>query len=679
MITRPLSHVRPSAMKQFLYGVPYYPEHWEETIRAGDPAWMREAGFNCVRMGEFAWDLFEPQEGCFDFSLHTGMIARLAEQGIMTIFCTPTAAPPVWLSQKHPEILRVNADGMPMQHGSRQHPSYMSPVFREYSKKITMALARHFAGNPHVIGWQTDNEFHCHFSEDHSPAAQEAFRNFLRRRFHDDIGALNRAWGNAFWALTYASFDEITTPRGNRPTWTNPAQVLDYNRFLSDSVTAFQRDQVEILRSANPAWFVTHNGCFAQIDYRGAFTQDLDVLGYDCYPFFDYDPATRPQSHASGLDLARSYGGNFLLLEQQSGPGGQGDFFHDTPEPGEMRRMEWTSIAHGADSLFLFRERSCRFGAEEYWCGVLDHDNIPRRRFQEAKKLGKEIAAIGPELIGTHVAIDVGIAAADFDSQHAHGVLSLGLPDPKTAGNGIHKLFWESGHAVGYVHPEDDLSRLALYFIPHFAIFQESWLPNLTAFVERGGILLIGARTATKDSNNNVIPETPPGLLAALAGATVQEYGRQNAPQKRPLNIRTGTQTVPSTLWYEQLLPAENTEVIGEWSSRHLKGSAAITLKNHNKGAVIYVGTYFDEALICSLKPLLKKRGAWPAKLPGFRKGVEIVQRTDGTRSVWFYINHSEKKIALEGTAKGRNLITGKRISGSLNLAPNDVAIIGNP
>jgi len=167
MTTRPLSHKRTTTFDRFWYGVCYYPEHWDAQTRAGDAQRMQAAGINIVRMAEFAWDLMEPREGAYDFTLFDDTIRTLGASGIKTIMGTPTAAPPRWLSLQHPEIRRVSDKGLVLDHGSRQHACHMNPVFRQHARAITQAMARHFAGNPHVIGWQTDNEFHCHFSECH--------------------------------------------------------------------------------------------------------------------------------------------------------------------------------------------------------------------------------------------------------------------------------------------------------------------------------------------------------------------------------------------------------------------------------------------------------------------------------------------------------------------------------
>ena len=59
------------------FGTDYHPEYWvhpyagtpeyPEARWAIDAEMMIKAGMNIVRMGEFSWGLYEPQEGKFDF------------------------------------------------------------------------------------------------------------------------------------------------------------------------------------------------------------------------------------------------------------------------------------------------------------------------------------------------------------------------------------------------------------------------------------------------------------------------------------------------------------------------------------------------------------------------------------------------------------------------------------
>ncbi|MCU0520996.1 MAG: beta-galactosidase [Anaerolineae bacterium] len=673
------SHKRTTRLDRFYYGATYYPEHWSVDDRANDAARMAAAGFNIVRMAEFAWDYLEPGEGVYQFDLFDEVSAALGAKGISTMLCTPTATPPRWLTSAHPDVLRVNAEGVPMQHGSRQHVCPSGETFRAYSRAITRAMAEHYVDNPYVVGWQTDNELNCHFSECHCANCQTAFRDYLRRVYEGDIASLNRAWGTTFWAQSYDDFDEIDTPKVARPAYPNPAHQLDYFRFISWNTTRFQHEQVEILREAAPRWFVTHNGTFAHIDYRGPFGRDLDFLGYDVYPFFDHDPTHRPLSQAFNLDHARAWTGNFIVPEQQSGPGGQAPYLHDNPEPGEIRRMAYTSIAHGADSLLFFRWRTCRFGAEEYWCGILDHDNEPRRRYDEVKALGSELSTVGAEVLGTRVLVDIGIAAADVDVYDGHSTMSMGLPSPRQAAEAVHGAFLERGYAVGCVHPSDDLSDLKVYVIPHWALFTPTWLPNLESFVERGGVLVIGALTATRDWHNAVVPETPPGLLAKLAGVRVGEYGRQNAPDIRPLPLRfyPGDAQPLSRHWYEVLDPVPGTHICARWMGRHLRLKAAVTERKVGAGAVFYVGTYLDDALVDALIPFLTKERPDLTQLwPGLPSGVHVVVRQDDAKLLWFVINDGDSAAKVPSLPPGVDLLTGKIVSGRTYMQPYGVMVI---
>jgi beta-galactosidase len=540
-------------------------------------------------------------------------------------------------------------------------------------------MAGHFKDNPWVVGWQTDNEINCQFPECHCPNCQEGFRAFLRQRYQEDIAALNRAWGAAFWAQTYDGFEQIQTPKAMKPIHPNPSQVLDYHRYLSWRAAQFQRDQVEILRAVQPRWWITHNGLFRHIDYRGPFTQDLDFISYDVYPFFNFSPATRPLSQAYNLDQARAWSGNFMVPEQQSGPGGQGNYIHDTPEPGEMRRMAYTSIARGADSLLFFRWRTARFGAEEYWCGVLDHDSVPRRRYQEAAQLGAELKRVGPAVLGTHVFVNAGVAAADQEVYDAHAPLGLGLPSPEQMTREVHGFLLERGYAAGCVHPSDDLSDLLLYVIPHWAVFDPAWAARLREWVEEGGVLVIGARTGTKDLNNHVVAATPPGALTGLAGVTIEEFGRQNAPDERPLWVYLPGAEVQSRHWYEVLHPVEEgaVEVLATWKGRHLDGQPAISLHRVGDGLVIYAGAYLTGALLEGLLSEIERRRAIPRLWPFAPPGVQVVCRKDSQKEVWFFINTSDAPATIETLPdEGVDLLADRPAAGPLTLAPNEVAVI---
>ncbi|MGI6566226.1 MAG: beta-galactosidase [Limnochordia bacterium] len=87
------------------FGVDYYPEHWPEERWEIDAQMMQAAHLNVVRVAEFAWAKLEPSEGHFDFEWLDRAIEVLNRYGLKVIIGTPTATPPKWLIDKHPDIL----------------------------------------------------------------------------------------------------------------------------------------------------------------------------------------------------------------------------------------------------------------------------------------------------------------------------------------------------------------------------------------------------------------------------------------------------------------------------------------------------------------------------------------------------------------------------------------------
>jgi len=702
----PLSVWRTLNLDDFLLGAPHYPEHVDESYWVRDAQRMASAGFNVVRLGEFAWHIMEPREGHFDLTLFDKAIDVLAAEGIKTIFCTPTATPPRWLTATYPEVLRVDERGRMASHGSRQHADTTSPVYRMHSRRITQALADHYKTNPHVIGWQTDNELNTTASTSYSDATEREFQRWLRDKY-EKIDALNFAWGGRFWALAYDTFDQVPLPRKDNPGFPAPAHVQDYHRFLAHATAAFQHDQVEILRRANPDWFIFHNlGQLEDIDFRGQFGQDLDFLGFDIYPML-YDEMRRggghPVTQALHLDICRAYSGNFIVPEQASGFGSQPGFSTMTPEPGEMRRMALSSVARGADGLLFFRWRPAHFGAEIYWMGIIDHDDVPRRRYQEVVQFAGDIERIKQDLLGTTVRMDVAIAGADFDNQEAYRTYPMGMPSPLEDAMLLHRHCYLKGIACGFIHPEDDLSRIKLLYVPHWVMWKPEWNERVRGFVENGGTLVVGAMTGTRDENNHIPTELAPDAgLSELCGIRVEEFGRVAEPgsdglfglhgtefgfhnpaerlpassSERRYRFTLGNREHDAAHLYELLDVDADVELLGRWSNRFASGRAAITSRKAGKGRAVYVGTYLTESLVegladqifasCGVEPL-------SADLP---RGVEVTLREAADRKLLFVLNTTDEPVELSALPQGIDLLAGKNIDRSTSLGPHGCVVI---
>jgi beta-galactosidase len=695
----PLSAWRTLNLDDFLLGVPHYPEHVDESYWQRDAERMKELGFNTVRMGEFAWHIWEPFEGKFDFDLFDRAIEVLGKAGINTVLCTPTATPPRWLTHNYPEVLRVDRNGRRASHGSRQHCDTTSPVLRHHSRRITKAMAEHYKDNPYVIGWQTDNELNTTVSESFSDSAALAFRNFLRHKYQT-IDDLNFAWGGHFWATAYDNFDQVVLPMPMAPSYLSPGHVQDYHRFLAVATATFQHDQVKILRETNSDWFIFHNlGNLTDIDFRGQFGQDLDFIGFDIYPML-YDEFRRTGGHAATqalqMDLCRSYSGNFIVPEQASGLGSQPAFTTMTPEPGEMRRMALSSVARGADGLMFFRWRPAHFGAEIYWMGILDHDDVPRRRYDEARHFASDINKIKSKLLGTSVQIDIGIAGADFDNQEAHKTYPIGLPSPVEDAVHLHRFAYQNGYATGFVHPEDDLSRLKVYYIPHWVMWDNAWTPKLRSFVEAGGTVIVGAMTGTRDRNNHIIREQAPGAqLSELTGVRVEEFGRvvaaggqglfqRNAPDagmyvppqvlpssssERSYKMQIGNREATAEHLYETIEIADDVKVLGSWSDRSLAGKPMLTERKVGQGRAIYLATYLTpEVVELLVSTVIAQSGAEPL-VEDLPSGVEVSLRTAEDRRLLFVINTTSESRSFKALPAGQDLLTDAAVSGATELA----------
>lgn len=658
-----------SRYESFRFGVCYYPEQWPETYWEDDACRMQECGVNTVRLGEFGWALMEPREGHYDFNLFDRAIETLGRHGIKIIFGTPTATPPKWLTHKYPEVLHVFETGRTADDQSRRQYCYNSPVYRRLSRKIVEALALHYRNNTNIIGWQIDNEMNNENPECFSESCRAAFRVWLRQKYKT-LAELNARWGTVVWSQTYSEWSQIDLPFCT-PAFHNPGLMLDYKRFISASATDYMNEQVEILRRYRPNDFLTHNGAFKNINYYN-FSRSLDLHALDNYPAFQDAPR---YSTGAALTAVRGFNGRMMIMEQLTGPAGQ-TYMLRTPQPGQVRLWAMQAIAHGAEGMLHFRWRSALRGAEEYWYGVLDHDNVPRARFNEFKQEGRELEKIGPQIVGSKLVSEIAVikdfeAEWVFDYQFLTKEINFGA-----VYNALFQAASEQRHNIDFVGPNTDLSSYKLVFAPQTVLMDDEQAGRLQRFVEQGGILIMSAHSAIKDRDNAFTAATIPIGLTNVFGVEIDSFQTYQPPSRTNNALRfSDGSALPVHVFAEMLRPT-TASVIGRWERDYLKDSPAATERQFGKGKAIYYGSLFNvDAARYLIKHYAGEMGLKPL-LTDAPDQVEVTSRTTGGTDFYFLLNHGDSPATVNVGDGFTDVPTGEAATTSLKIAPFDYRVL---
>lgn len=594
---------------------------------------------------------------------------------------TPSASPPPWLVAAHPDVLMVRADGRRMTYGHRREYCPTNATYRAYAARITQAMADHYHDHPQVIGWQIDNEFgdRCY-----CPACQQSFHAWLRDKY-GSLDALNSRWGTVFWSHEYTDWAQIPLPwtTSNNP---NPGLDLDYRRFMSDTYVGFQQAQIDLLRQTCPDQFITHNFMGFRYDLINYFdlAAPLDCVSWDNYPRGWWNMQGEDVDHA-GIALAHTTmrglkNQPFWVMEQQSGPAGW-EMISPSPQPGEIRLWAYQAIAHGADAIVFFRWRTARFGTEEYWHGVLDHDGRPRRRYAEVQQMGQEIARIGDQIAGAEVRAEVALLL-DYDTRFAFQLQpnnpAFRYPDHAAA---CYKALHRHNVPVDVVPPPGDLERYKLVIAPALYVLPDAVAGHLRRYVEGGGVLVLTARSGVKDPFNAVVDLPLPGLLADLCGVEVADYDSLVDGVTRGLAFEHAAfdgAGGAASIWCD-VLASRGAEVAARYTSGYYAGQPAITVHRAGQGTVIYVGTFGDAALADSVTGAARRlAGVSPLRgvsdpAPG---PVEVTARWQGDRRLLFVLNHSLAAQSITLDRPYTDLLTGARHTGSISLAGRGVLVL---
>jgi beta-galactosidase len=676
------------------FGVDYYPEHWvypysgtaenPEVVWELDAALMTRAGINVVRIGEFSWGICEPEEGKYDFLWLRRVMDIMAHHDIKVILGTPTAAPPIWLAKKYPEILPLDEHGHVRHEGTRRAICLNSDIFWDYSKRIVTHMAEALGDHPQLIAWQIDNGIGANDTE-------FSFNEDTRKEWHlwleakyETIERLNELLGLRFWGQTVTAWNQVPMPM-HSPAPHNPALLLDWNRFSSDTMVQFVKMQAELLRELSPNHPVT-------VTMR-AFLRKFDHFDMaDVVDFVSVESNVVTKAKTSELacdiDLLRSLKKTgiktpdgdcgFWAMEQKVGQVNWQDV-NALVRPGLIRLFTYQLVSRGASGLLYFRWRQPRIGCEKFYGAVLSHHLEGNSRiFKEISQIGEELKLLSSALKDTKVIPEVCILYSHENDW------TLQQPNQPTKFFNLREhiqLIYNALHdrniPVDFAKPTEDLSRYKVVIAPSLHLLAAGEADRLKLYVQNGGTL-VGTFNTGLVNEYNIAPATGyPNDLTDLFGLEILEFDPLPPGEENHLTFKGAFPTShmhPARLWCDIIEP-KGCQILATYVKDFYAGRPAITMNTFGLGKAIYVGTishqhfYTDLVLwlrqMCALHPLLK--------VP---ENIEVSMREkDGTR-VYFLLNHQNSPVRIQFYKPMHDFLSGKNFSGNYDMPPYGVLVL---
>jgi len=675
------------------FGVDYYPEHWvypyAGTPEAPEARWvedidlMKAAGVNVVRMGEFAWGLFEPEEGQFRFDWMRRAMDLFQAAEIQVVLGTPTAAPPLWLARKHPEILPLDDRGLRKHPGTRRAYCLNSDIYWEYSRRIVRAEAEALGQHPQLIAWQIDNGLGGHDTvQSFNEEARRDWEAWLRAKY-ETVERLNDLLGTNFWTQRIGSFEEVPMPL-RAPTLHNPALIVDWLRFSSDTLVAYLKMQADLLHEITPNIPVTNNLRALSRDF-----DHFDAAAVLDFVSLDSNAAVKARSGELAMEYdmmrslkkeaARTPNGDagFWSIEQKAGHVDWQDV-NSLVRPGVIRLFTHQLISRGASGVLYFLWRQPRIGAEKFYGGVLGHDGKPGRVYHEIQQIGLELQKLAPVLQGSRVEAEVCLL---FSHENDWSLRHTRQPTSAFSLRQHLELFYHALHdrniPVDFARPTEDLSRYKLVIAPSLQLLAGGEADLLKLYVHNGGTLLATCNTGLVDEHH-MAPDTGyPHDLTDVFGLEVSEFDVLPPGEDNHLAFKGGITTThlhPARLWCDLIEP-HDCQVLATYAKDFYAGRPALTLNLYGQGKAIYVGTvshqpfYYDLISwlrqLCGLHPLLKVPDT-----------VEVSLREKDGHKIFFLLNHQNSPVRIGFYKPMHDFLTGKTFTGNFDLPPHGVLVL---
>jgi len=675
------------ACPHMLHGGDYNPDQWIATPEVWDEDMrlLKLAGCNAMSVGIFSWAALEPAEGKYHFDWLDRVMDMLADNGAYAVLATPSGARPAWLSAMYPEVLRVDAQRRKHLHGRRHNHCPTSPVYRRKVQAINYRLADRYKDHPALLVWHLSNEYS---GQCHCPLCQDAFREFLRQRYEDDLERLNHAWWTGFWSHTFSDWSQIESPSPIGETAIHGLN-LDWMRFVTHQTIDFLRNEKAPLRELTPDVPVTTNlmRIYPGLNYV-ELARELDVVSWDSYPPWHREDDDVPLASQTGFyhDLNRCLKGGrpFMLMESVPSTTNWAEVCV-LKRPGMHLLASLQAVAHGSDTVQYFQWRKGRGGSEKFHGAVVDHVGHENTRvFQDVAAVGAALGKLD-DVVGTTTPAEVALIY-DWENRWAiedqQGLgHQLKMTYPSTVMRHYH-AFWKRAVAVDVLDSTCDLTPYRLVVAPMLYMLRGGMGERLSAFVEGGGTLVMTYRSGIVDQNDLcILGGWPGGGLRDVLGIWDEEIdalppGRTNTliPEQDAAGLN-GPYDIRDLCG---LIHAETAGVLATYGQDFYASRPAVTVNSFGQGKAYYIAARADEAFLDDFYAMVTGSiGIEPVIAADLSEGLTATVRTDGTSKFFFLMNFTPcERTADLGKARYVDLLGDQDVTGAITLAPYGVKIL---
>ena len=658
------------------FGGDYNPDQWSEETWDDDVCLMKKAGVNTVALAIFSWDRIQPQENRWDFGWLDRIIDKLGKAGIATDLASATATAPLWLYEKHPEVLPCDKFGHPVNAGSRQSWSPTSPVFKEYALTLCRKLAERYGANPYVTAWHMGNEYGWNNRNDYSDNALNAFRLWCERKY-GTIGALNQAWGATFWGQEMNSFDEVLIPRFmGADSMVNPGQKLDFERFGNDMLLDFYKAERDAIAEICPDKPFTTNFMVSTdqccMDYAD-WANEVNFVSNDHYFHEGGEMHLDELACSDALMDSFALGKPWYVMEHSTSAV-QWKPLNMRKRKGETVRDSLAHVAMGADAINFFQWRASAFGAESFHSAMVPHAGEDTKLFRQVCELGETLRTLadagvqGSELERSDTAIL-------FSAESEWATRSQTLPSMKL--NHWHdvrdwyRAFLNAGSRADIVPLKYDWSDYKTVVLPTVLMLSAVDTRRLADFAAAGGRVVVGYATGLIDENFHTwlggYPGAGNGLLRDMLGIRGEEFNiLGSGVEGEPEAIRLGAggevaledaaalNGATTRLWQNDVtVTGDRTQVLAMYAGEEadeweLDGMAAVTRNPYGAGEAYFVGCDLD---VADLTKLIRTYLAAPAQSQQSQANTDVLHtvRKSADAAFDFYLPRGKKEVELQG------------------------------